>query len=138
MGRIIAIDFGTKRTGIAVTDSLKIIATGLTTLETKTVIPFLEDYLKKETVECIVVGLPKTVMNEDSSIGPKVNEFVKKVQAKFPEMKIDRLDERFTSKIAQQTMLAGGLKKKDRQNKAIVDMVSATILLQDYMSLKGI
>lgn len=138
MGRIIAIDFGTKRTGIAVTDSLKIIATGLTTLETKTVIPFLEDYLKKETVECIVVGLPKTVMNEDSSIAPKVNEFVKKVQAKFPEMKIDRLDERFTSKIAQQTMLAGGLKKKDRQNKAIVDMVSATILLQDYMSLKGI
>jgi putative Holliday junction resolvase len=138
MGRIIAIDFGTKRTGIAVTDSLKIIATGLTTLETKTVIPFLEDYLKKETVECIVVGLPKTVMNEDSSIAPKVNEFVKKVQAKFPEMKIDRLDERFTSKIAQQTMLAGGLKKKDRQNKATVDMVSATILLQDYMSLKGI
>lgn len=138
MGRIIAIDFGTKRTGIAVTDSLKIIATGLTTLETKTVIPFLEDYLKKETVECIVVGLPKTVMNEDSSIAPKVNEFVKKVQGKFPEMKIDRLDERFTSKIAQQTMLAGGLKKKDRQNKATVDMVSATILLQDYMSLKGI
>lgn len=137
MGRIIAIDFGTKRTGIAVTDSLKIIATGLTTLETKTVIPFLEDYLNKESVECIVVGLPKTVMNEDSSIAPKVNEFVKKVQAKFPNMKIDRLDERFTSKIAQQTMLAGGLKKKDRQNKATVDMVSATILLQDYMSLKG-
>jgi putative Holliday junction resolvase len=137
MGRIIAIDFGTKRTGIAVTDSLKIIATGLTTLETKTVIPFLEDYINKESVECIVVGLPKTVMNEDSSIAPKVNEFVKKVQAKFPNMKIDRLDERFTSKIAQQTMLAGGLKKKDRQNKATVDMVSATILLQDYMSLKG-
>jgi putative Holliday junction resolvase len=137
MGRIIAIDFGTKRTGIAVTDSLKIIATGLTTLETKTVIPFLEDYINKESVECIVVGLPKTVMNEDSSIAPKVNEFVKKMQAKFPNMKIDRLDERFTSKIAQQTMLAGGLKKKDRQNKATVDMVSATILLQDYMSLKG-
>lgn len=137
MGRIIAIDFGTKRTGIAVTDSLKIIATGLTTLETKTVIPFLEDYLNKESVECIVVGLPKTVMNEDSNIAPKVNDFVKKVQAKFPNMKIDRLDERFTSKIAQQTMLAGGLKKKDRQNKATVDMVSATILLQDYMSLKG-
>lgn len=137
MGRIIAIDFGTKRTGIAVTDSLKIIANGLTTLETKAVIPFLEDYINKESVECIVVGLPKTVMNEDSSIAPKVNEFVKKVQAKFPNMKIDRLDERFTSKIAQQTMLAGGLKKKDRQNKATVDMVSATILLQDYMSLKG-
>jgi len=137
MGRIIAIDFGTKRTGIAVTDSLKIIATGLTTLETKTVIPFLEDYINKESVECIVVGLPKTVMNEDSSIAPKVNEFVKKVQAKFPNMKIDRLDERFTSKIAHQTMLMGGLKKKDRQNKATVDMVSATILLQDYMSLKG-
>lgn len=137
MGRIIAIDFGTKRTGIAVTDSLKIIANGLTTLETKAVIPFLEDYINKESVECIVVGLPKTVMNEDSSIAPKVNEFVKKVQAKFPNMKIDRLDERFTSKIAHQTMLMGGLKKKDRQNKATVDMVSATILLQDYMSLKG-
>ncbi|MBK6833742.1 MAG: Holliday junction resolvase RuvX [Bacteroidetes bacterium] len=137
MGRIIAIDFGTKRTGIAVTDSLKIIANGLTTLETKAVIPFLEDYINKESVECIVVGLPKTVMNEDSSIAPKVNEFVKKVQAKFPDMKIDRLDERFTSKIAHQTMLMGGLKKKDRQNKATVDMVSATILLQDYMSLKG-
>ncbi len=137
MGRIIAIDFGTKRTGIAVTDSLKIIANGLTTLETKAVIPFLEDYINKESVECIVVGLPKTVMNEDSSIAPKVNEFVKKVQAKFPDMKIDRLDERFTSKIAHQTMLMGGLKKKDRQNKTTVDMVSATILLQDYMSLKG-
>lgn len=137
MGRIIAIDFGTKRTGIAVTDSLKIIATGLTTLETKEVLTFLDNYMKKEAVECIVVGEPKTVTNEDSNIAPKVNEFVKKLKEKFPAMKVDRLDERFTSKIAQQTMLAGGLKKKDRQNKATVDMVSATILLQDYMSLKG-
>ena len=138
MGRVLAIDFGTKRTGIAVTDSLKIIATGLTTLPTKDLLTFLDTYLKKEEVECIVIGEPKTLTNEDSTIAPKVNEFVKKLKEKFPSMLIDRMDERFTSKIAQQTMLAGGLKKKDRQNKATVDMISATIILQDYMSLKGL
>jgi len=137
MGRIIAIDFGTKRTGIAVTDLLKIIATGLTTLQTKDVLDFLTTYLKSEQVECIVIGEPKTLANEDSNIAPKVNEFVKKLKEKFPNIPIDRMDERFTSKIAQQTMLAGGLKKKDRQNKATVDRISATIILQDYMSLKG-
>lgn len=138
MGRILAIDFGTKRTGIAVTDPLKIIANGLKTVETKELIAFLQNYLKTESVERIVVGEPKTVQNEDSAIAPKVNEFVKKITALFPSVPVDRMDERFTSKIAQQTMLAGGLKKKDRQNKATVDMVSATILLQDYMQLHSI
>ncbi|MCD6069148.1 MAG: Holliday junction resolvase [Bacteroidetes bacterium] len=138
MGRILAIDYGTKRTGLAVTDPLKIIASGLQTVETKGLLTFLDQYLLKEQVECVVVGEPKTVTNEDSAIAPRVNEFIKKFSQKHPQMKIERMDERFTSKIAQQTMLAGGLKKKDRQNKATVDMVSATIILQDYMMLKGI
>ncbi len=137
MGRILAIDYGTKRTGIAVTDPLKIIANGLTTVDTKEIFSFLDKYLKEQQVECVVVGEPKTVMNLDSAIAPKINEFLKKFAAKFPDMKVVRMDERFTSKIAQQTMLAGGLKKKDRQNKATVDMVSATIILQDYMMLMG-
>ncbi len=138
MGRILAIDYGTKRTGIAVTDPLKIIANGLTTVETKEIFIFLDKYFKDQQVECVVVGEPKTVMNVDSAIAPKIKEFLKKFKEKFPDMKVERMDERFTSKIAQQTMLAGGLKKKDRQNKATVDMVSATILLQDYMMLSSI
>ena len=129
-----AIDFGTKRTGIAVSDPLKIIATGLTTIDTKSVIGFIENYSKSENIECFIVGEPKTVQNQDSLIAPKVNEFIKKLKVKFPNVPVYRIDERFTSKIAQQTMLLGGLKKKDRQNKATVDMVSATIILQDYMS----
>ncbi|HEY1040080.1 MAG TPA: Holliday junction resolvase RuvX [Bacteroidia bacterium] len=138
MGRILAIDFGTKRTGIAVTDPLKIIASGLTTVDTRELLAFLDKYFKDQPVECVVLGEPKTVMNEDSAIAPKINEFLKKFKEKFPSMRVERMDERFTSKIAQQTMLHGGLKKKDRQNKATVDMVSATILLQDYMSMMGI
>jgi len=134
MGRLLAIDFGTKRTGIAVTDPLKIIATGLNTVETKDVLNFIEKYSKTENIECFIVGEPKTVQNLDSAIAPKVNDFIKKLSSKFPNIPVKRMDERFTSKIAQQTMLFGGLKKKDRQNKATVDMVSATILLQDYMS----
>lgn len=138
MGRILAIDYGTKRTGIAVTDPLKIIANGLTTVDTKELLTFLDKYFKDQQVECVVVGEPKTIMNIDSAIAPKINEFLKKFKEKFPDMKVVRMDERFTSKIAQQTMLAGGLKKKDRQNKATVDMVSATIILQDYMMLSSI
>jgi putative holliday junction resolvase len=138
MGRILALDYGSKRTGVAVTDPLKLIANGLTTVETRELLMFLEKYFKAEIVECVVVGEPKTVMNTDSSIAPKIKDFLKKFNEKFPDMKVARMDERFTSKIAQQTMLAGGLKKMDRQNKATVDMVSATILLQDYMSLMGI
>ena len=133
MGRLMAIDYGTKRTGLAVSDPLKIIATGLSTVETKDLMLFIENYFKKEQIECFVIGEPKTIFNKDSAIAPKINEFVKKLSLKFPEIPIKRFDERFTSKIAQQTMLLGGLKKKDRMNKATVDMVSATIILQDFM-----
>lgn len=133
MPRILAIDYGSKRVGIAVTDPLKMIASGLTTVHSKDVIAFLEDYLKKEAVECIVVGEPKTLMNQASDSARFIEPFVKHLRKKFPDMKIERYDERFTSVMAQQAMLLGGLKKKDRQNKETVDMVSATILLQNYM-----
>ena len=137
MGRIMAIDYGTKRVGLAVTDPLKIIANGLTTVHSKDVLVFLEEYFKKETVECVVVGEPKTMQNEASRVAKHVEGFIKKMKEKFPEMRIERMDERFTSKMAHQTMLMGGLKKKDRQNKETVDMVSATIILQSYMQSIG-
>lgn len=133
MPRIIAIDYGSKRVGIAVTDPLKILANGLTTVHSKDVIKFLEDYLKKEEVECIVVGEPKTLRNEPSDSARFIEPFVKHLRNKFPTMKIERYDERFTSAMAHQAMLLGGLKKKARQNKETVDMVSATIILQNYM-----
>ena len=135
MGRIMAIDYGTKRVGLAVTDPLKIISSGLTTVHSKDVIAFLEEYFKKEQVECVVVGEPKTMMNEASEITRHITGFLKKFKEKFPDMKIERMDERFTSKMAHQTMLMGGLKKKDRQNKDTVDMVSAAIILQSYMQM---
>ncbi len=137
MGRIIAIDYGSKRVGLAVTDPLQIIATGLTTVHSKDLIQFLEDYLKKEQVDCIVVGEPKTLQNEASDSARYIEPFVTHLTRKFPQIKIARWDERFTSAIAHQTMLMGGLKKKDRANKETVDMVSATILLQDYLRSIG-
>lgn len=133
MPRILAIDYGSKRVGLAVTDPLQMIASGLTTVHSKDLIQFLEDYLKKEAVECIVVGEPKTLMNEASNSARFIEPFVKHLTKKFPSIKIERYDERFTSALAKQAMLMGGLKKKDRQNKETVDMVSATILLQDYL-----
>ena len=133
MPRILAIDYGSKRVGLAVTDPLQMIASGLTTVHSKDLIQFLEYYLKKEAVECIVVGEPKTLMNEASNSARFIEPFVKHLTKKFPSIKIERYDERFTSALAQQAMLMGGLKKKDRQNKETVDMVSATILLQDYL-----
>lgn len=133
MSRILAIDYGSKRVGLAVTDNLQMIASGLTTVHSKDVIAFLEDYLKKEDVACIVVGEPKTLMNKASDSARFIEPFVKHLQKKFPNHKIERYDERFTSALAHQAMLLGGLKKKDRQNKETVDMVSATILLQDYL-----
>lgn len=137
MARIMAIDYGSKRVGIAVTDPLQIISSGLTTVHSKDVISFLENYLSKENVECIVIGEPKTLMNKASDSARFIEPFVKHLQKKFPAVKIERMDERFTSALAKQAMLQGGLKKKDRQNKETVDMVSATIILQDYMqSLK--
>ena len=134
MARIMAIDYGSKRVGIAVTDPLQIIASGLTTVHSKDLITYLEAYLKKEQVECIVVGEPKTLQNDASDSARYIDPFVTHLTRKFPQIKIARYDERFTSVLAHQTMLMGGLKKKDRANKDIVDMVSATIILQDYLS----
>jgi putative Holliday junction resolvase len=134
MGRILAIDYGSKRVGLAVTDSLRIIATGLDTVHSKDLITYLENYFKKETVDIIVVGEPKTLQNNKSDSARFIDPFVVHLQRKFPDKKIERYDERFTSALAHQTMLAGGLKKKDRQAKETVDMISAIIILQDYMN----
>ncbi len=135
--RILAIDYGSKRVGIAVTDTLQIIATGLTTVHSKDLITYLETYLAKEQVECIVVGEPKTLQNEASDSARFIEPFVTHLTRKFPTIKIARYDERFTSTLAHQTMLMGGLKKKDRANKDTVDMISATIILQDYLSFNN-
>ncbi len=136
MARIMAIDYGTKRVGIAVTDPMQLIANGLTTVHSKDVLTFLKDYFEKEEVSCIVVGEPKTMMNKPSESAPMVDGFVKQLTKMFPLIPIERLDERFTSKMATQSMLDSGLKKKDRQNKSLVDSIAATILLQSYMEQK--
>jgi putative Holliday junction resolvase len=133
MGRILAIDYGSKRCGIAVTDNLRILASGLTNVHSKDLMAFLEDYFKKEVVDVIVVGEPKTLQNTKSDSARFIDPFVTHLHKKFPDKKIERFDERFTSAIAHQTMLNGGLKKKDRQNKETVDIISAIILLQGYM-----
>ncbi len=133
MGRILAIDYGSKRCGLAVTDTLRIVASGLTSIHSKDLVKFLEDYLKKEPVDVIVVGEPKTMQNNKSDSARFIDPFVKHLYKKFPDTVIDRYDERFTSAIAHQTMLMGGLKKKDRKDKATVDVISAIIILQDYM-----
>jgi len=134
MGRILAIDYGSKRVGLAVTDPLRIIANGLTTVHSKDLIQWIENYLVNEVVDIIVVGEPRTLMNQKSDSARFIDPFVTHLKRKFPKLKIERLDERFTSVLAKQAMIDGGLKKKDRQNKGTVDMVSATILLQDYLS----
>lgn len=133
MGRLLAIDYGTKRTGIAVSDSLKIIANGLTTVKTHLLFDFLRDYIAKEQVDCIVVGLPKQMNNEYSENMKYVRPFVEKLKKIYPNIPVEYYDERFTSALAHQAMIDGGLKKKDRQNKALVDEISATIILQDFM-----
>lgn len=133
MGRLLAIDYGTKRTGIAVSDTLKIIANGLTTVPTHTLFDFLKSYFEKEEVECVIVGFPKQMNNEDSNNMRHIRPFVNKLQKLYPTLKIEYYDERFTSVMAQRAMIDGGLKKKDRQNKALVDEISATIILQSYM-----
>src|ERR1017187_8131181 len=137
MGRIMAIDYGTKRVGLAVTDSNKIIANSLTTVHSKDVITFLKNYLLKEELECIVVGEPRRMNNEASDVEKQIAPFVRLLQKTFPKITIERMDERFTSKLALQAMIDGGLNKKDRRNKETVDMVSATIILQSYMELIG-
>lgn len=134
MGRILAIDYGLKRTGIAVSDPLKIIANGLDTIESKNLIAFLGDYFKKEEVELILIGMPKDLSLRDTHGTQPVVKIMEKIKASFPQMPLIELDERFTSKMASRTMVDMGLKKKDRQNKANIDRIAATILLQDYLS----
>ena len=128
-----AIDFGSKRVGIAVTDTMQMIASGLTTVQTKDIMEYLTGYFSKEEVNTIVVGDPKTLSNRDTDGTIHADNFVKQLKKKFPEKKIERMDERFTSKMAFQTMIDSGLKKKQRRNKELVDEISATIILQSYM-----
>ena len=137
MPRILAIDYGKKRTGLAVSDPLKIIANGLCTVDTTTLLTFLKDYFLKEEVEQVVIGLPRSLKNEDTDATPLVKQFVDRFRIEFPGKPIELVDERFTSKMAFQTMIDSGLKKKDRQNKALVDEISATILLQNYLEYKN-
>ena len=133
MSRIIAIDYGTKRTGLAVTDPNKIIATALDTVQSVKVIDFLKEYIRKEPVECFVVGEPMQMNYTPSEITPQINIFLKKLSASFPEIPIRRIDERFTSKIAMQSMLMDGSKKSDRRKKELIDQRSAVIILQSYL-----
>lgn len=134
MARILALDYGKIRTGIAVTDDLQLIASGLTTVETKELIPFLEKYLKEETVERFVVGQPKQMDNSPSESEELIQGFLKKLMAVFPAIPVERQDERFTSKMAFQSMLDSGVKKKKRRDKALVDEISATLILQAYLN----
>lgn len=133
MGRIIAIDYGKKRVGIAVTDPGKIIATALDTVSSNEIIPFLTDYISKEEVEKIVVGYPKQMNNEPSEAVVYIDPFLKSIQRKFKNITIEKFDERFTSKMAFQAILDAGIKKKKRQDKKLIDKVSAVIILQSYL-----
>lgn len=137
MGRIIAIDYGQKRVGLAVTDELRMIAGALASVHSKDIIPFLKEYLSHENVDCFVVGYPLTLQNQLSDSSRFTEPFVKNLQRKFPQIPVERMDERFTSKIATAAILASGAKKKDRQNKALVDKVSAVIILQSYLEMKA-
>ncbi len=138
MTRLLALDYGTKRVGIAVTDELQMIASGLCTVRTLDCMDFLIEYLSKESVSTIVMGMPKNLRNQNTDATPYVKGFAKQIRKQFPEMKVEFIDERFTSKIAFQSMIDGGLKMKARQDKAIVDKVSATLILQSYMEQQKI
>lgn len=133
MARIIAIDYGKKRTGLAVTDPMKIIASGLATIDTEQLVWYLKQYFAKEAVERILLGHPKRLDGSDNEITAKVEKVFGQLQKLFPGIPVQLVDERFTSKMAFQTMIDSGLKKKDRQNKALIDEISATILLQGYL-----
>lgn len=133
MARLLAIDYGRKRTGIAVSDTLQIIANGLPTVPSHTTIAFLKDYVAKEPVERIIIGMPRQMNYEESESMQYIKPFVKKLQKELPTIPVEYFDERFTSKMAFQTMIDGGVKKKKRQNKALVDEISATIILQGFM-----
>lgn len=134
MGRILAIDFGIKRIGLAVTDEMQLIAFGLATVETTEIIAYLSDYFEKEKVAFIIVGEPKQMDNSPSESEILIKPFIEKLSANFPTIPIKRHDERFTSKMAFQSMLDSGMKKKQRKNKGLIDEISATIILQSYLS----
>ncbi|WP_445736052.1 Holliday junction resolvase RuvX [Mariniflexile sp.] len=136
MARILAIDYGMKRTGIAVTDALQIIASGLTTVNTNELLLFLKEYVAKEDVELFIVGEPKQMDNTASESEALIIPFLEKLQKQFPHIPMQRVDERFTSKMAFQTMIDSGLKKNQRKNKALVDEISATLILQSYLYSK--
>ena len=136
LARILALDYGTIRTGIAVTDELQIIASGLTTVETKNIFSFLTTYLKNEKVELFVIGEPKQMNSKESESEQFIKPFIEKLKLTFPKIPIKRVDERFTSKMAFQSMIDSGLKKKQRQNKALIDEISATLILQSYLQYK--
>lgn len=133
MARILAIDYGLKRTGIAVTDPLQIIASGLTTIDSGQLIPFLKDYFAKEEVEKIIIGLPKNWDESDTHATPLVVKAIKQIRKHFPNMPLETVDERYSSKMAKDAMLEMGLKKMQRRNKALVDEIAATIMLQEYL-----
>jgi putative Holliday junction resolvase len=136
MGRIMAIDYGAKRVGVAVTDPLKIIANGLPTVETVKIFSFLKEYVPKESVESFVVGYPKNLRNEDMEITKKVSSFVELLKKNFPSIPVHLVDERFTSKMASQTIAQSGLPKKQRQQKELIDKISAVIILQNFLETK--
>lgn len=136
MGRVLALDYGEKRTGIAVTDELRLIASGLTTVPTKELVSFLKNYLNDENVDVFVIGEPKQMNNTPSESEQYITPFLVELAKYFPAIAIERQDERFTSKMAFQSMLDSGLKKKQRRNKALVDEISATLILQSYLERK--
>ncbi len=136
MARILSIDYGLKRTGIAVTDDFQIIASGLTTIPSTDIIAFLKTYFSKENVETVIIGEPKQMNGLPSESSEIIEKFIAQFHTEFPNMKMERVDERFTSKMAFQTMIDSGLKKKQRQNKGLIDEIAATILLQDYLNYK--
>lgn len=137
MGRIMGIDYGQKRIGLAVTDPDQIFATALTTVHVKDLLPYLRDYFTSEKVDCVVVGEPKQMNDTPSESARFIEPFIKQFKSEFPEIKLARQDERFTSKMARQTMLMSGIKKQARQNKETVDTISATIILQSYLEKQG-
>jgi putative Holliday junction resolvase len=137
MGRILAIDYGKKRTGLAATDPLRIIATGLTTVETPQLFNWLKKYVTQETVDLILIGMPTNWDDTDTNATPLVRQAIARLKKEFPHIPVETADERYTSKMATQSMLESGLKKKDRRNKALVDEIAATILLQDYLRSHG-
>jgi len=137
MGRVLAIDYGTKRTGLAVTDPLRIIATPLDVIETKQLVGFLKKYFEQEEVDEVIIGMPRQLNNQPSAIAAEVSRFIENFKMNFSKKNISTIDERFTSSIAQQTMIAGGMKKKDRQVKGNVDKISATLILQSWMQSRS-